>query len=190
MEIKSGNCVKKNDVRDEGGSRKTEPLDNRMRISTITALARAIHEQSLGHRTFNFGGSWLSIYLQSSLTPRDTFLLLNLFVHRYFCDSQPWSKFCFINFDLTLGDLGLGTVSVFLYWDWDYEVGLSWDNSFTSHSCPYQSQNFLRLILTNLRLLYTKTYFVAKFNDFSIGSVAVKKYHPKRKKNSAYFMAF
>ena len=62
MEIKSGLCVKKNDVSDEGGVvRKTEPLDNRMRISTITALARAIHEQSLGHRSFrphNIGGSW------------------------------------------------------------------------------------------------------------------------------------
>ena len=60
MEIKSGLCVIKNDVSDEGEVRKTEPLDNRMRISTITALARAIHEQSLGHRSFrphNIGGS-------------------------------------------------------------------------------------------------------------------------------------
>ena len=46
MEIKSGLCVKKNDVSDEGELRKTESLDNRMRISTITALARAIQNES------------------------------------------------------------------------------------------------------------------------------------------------
>ena len=60
MEIKSGLHAEKSYVSDEGGVHKTDPLDDRMRISTITALARAIHEQSLGNRSFkpcNIGGS-------------------------------------------------------------------------------------------------------------------------------------
>ena len=64
MEIKSGLHAEKSDVSDEGGVHKTDPLDDRMRISTITALARAIHEQSLGNRSFrpySIGGSYHNI---------------------------------------------------------------------------------------------------------------------------------
>ena len=50
MEIKSSNKKEKND---EGEACKKDPLDNnRMRISTITALARAIHQQSVARRKF------------------------------------------------------------------------------------------------------------------------------------------
>ena len=62
MEIKSGLRAEKDDGNDEGSGsgHKRDPLDDRMRISTITALARAIHEQSIGQRSFrprNIGGS-------------------------------------------------------------------------------------------------------------------------------------
>ena len=71
MEIKSGLRAEKNDESDEGGDHRSQgPLDDRMRISTITALARAIHEQSLGHRSFrprNIGGSSKSEAILSSL---------------------------------------------------------------------------------------------------------------------------
>ena len=55
MEIKSGLTKEKTE---EG---EKDPLDDSMRISTITALARAIHEQSLAHRRFrqnNNGGAF------------------------------------------------------------------------------------------------------------------------------------
>ena len=72
MEIKTGLRAVKSDDSDEGGdhNRSQDPLDDRMRISTITALARAIHEQSLGHRSFrprNIGGSSKSEATLSSL---------------------------------------------------------------------------------------------------------------------------
>ena len=47
MEIKSGLTKEKTEEGEE-----KDPLDDSMRISTITALARAIHEQSLAHRRF------------------------------------------------------------------------------------------------------------------------------------------
>ena len=54
MEIKSGDKKEKNDEAGEGAAVacKKDPLDNRMRISTITALARAIHQQSVARRKF------------------------------------------------------------------------------------------------------------------------------------------
>ena len=71
MEIKTGLRAVKSDDSDEGGDhRSQDPLDDRMRISTITALARAIHEQSLGHRSFrprNIGGSSKSEAILSCL---------------------------------------------------------------------------------------------------------------------------
>ena len=55
MEIKSSNRKEKTDEAGEVGATSCEkdPLDNkRMRISTITALARAIHQQSVARRKF------------------------------------------------------------------------------------------------------------------------------------------
>ena len=56
MEIKSSLTKEKTEEGEE-----KDPLDDSMRISTITALARAIHEQSLAHRRFrqnNNGGTF------------------------------------------------------------------------------------------------------------------------------------
>ena len=60
MEIKSRLCAEKNEASDEGEEdHENDHVDDRMRISTITALARAIQEQSLAQRSlrpYNVGG--------------------------------------------------------------------------------------------------------------------------------------
>ena len=52
-------------------SLKQDPLDDRMRISTITSLARAIHQQSLVHRRmrhYNNGRRWKLSLLKKSFS--------------------------------------------------------------------------------------------------------------------------